>query len=155
MNPLSFIKVNSHNVCELSTLKVNWQQQHLIDPNAFWLAEVLADSDSLSFGIYELNVPVGLITVFDPRTLDEEDDHFQPDCLYLYRLMIDSAHQGRQLGTCAVKFSQQLATILGLRGVSLTTMASEEGNALNFYLSLNFSPTGRQLEGETELLWLV
>ncbi|MBN3562704.1 GNAT family N-acetyltransferase [Aliamphritea spongicola] len=153
MNPVSFIKVNSGNVCELSSLKVSPHQCHLIDSNAFWLAEVLVDGDSLSFGIYENNRPVGLITVIDPRTL-EADDHFQPDCLYVYRLMIDQHHQGRQLGTSAVRFSQQLATVLGLRGVSLTTMAAESGNALNFYLSLNFKPTGRELEDETELLWL-
>ncbi len=154
---ISYIKVNSGNVYALSKLRVSKSQWDLIEPNPYWLAEVLTDSEYLSFGIYTDKTPAGLITVIDPRTIEEEggndDDQLQPDCLYLYRLMIDERHQGKKLGLSAIKFSQQLASILGLQGVSLTTMDQAPGNALNLYLASGFMPTGRRINNETELVW--
>jgi len=153
MSALAFIKVNRLSINELTNLQVKPSQQHLISDNKDWLEEVLARDESLSFGIYHNQAAAGLITLLDPRTTNEDKDHFQPDCLYVWRLMIDQHHQGKQLGESAIAFCQQFATLMGLQGVTLTTMDTEKGNALSFYLSLGFEPTGRRLDGEIELMW--
>lgn len=67
--------------------------------------------------------------------------------------MIDHRFQGKGLGNQAINFSKRYASIIGLQGVSLTTMDKEEGNALHIYQKLGFIPTGRRLDDEIELIF--
>lgn len=153
MTRLSFIKANPSSVDELMSLRVKDSQQHLITNNEKWLVQTLIHSESLTFGIYHQQTAVGLVTLLDPRTTQQDTDHFQPNCLYVWRLMIDQHHQGGNFGIQALNFCKEMAQLLGLNGVTLTTMDTEKGNALEFYLSHGFQPTGRRLDGEIELQW--
>lgn len=152
MGQVGFLKVNSSNLDKLITLSVGDSQEHLISENAVWLAEAGVMDDSMNFGIFLEGQAAGLISFIDPRILASEDDHFHHDCLYVWRVMVDQKFQGKGLGREAVDFALNFARILGLKGVTLTTMDQEKGNALNFYLSLGFEPTGRRLEDEIELI---
>ncbi|BCV56572.1 hypothetical protein TUM17384_05170 [Shewanella algae] len=71
----------------------------------------------------------------------------------MWRVMIDHRFQGKGLGSHAINFSKRYASIVGLKGVSLTTMDKEEGNALYIYQKLGFTPTGRRLDDEIELIF--
>ena len=67
--------------------------------------------------------------------------------------MVDYNFQGLGLGKQAINFSKQYASLVGLQGVSLTTMDKEDGNALSIYQKLGFAPTGRRLDDEIELIF--
>ncbi|ELB2864888.1 GNAT family N-acetyltransferase [Vibrio alginolyticus] len=153
MNNVSFLKVNGNIINDMIDLSVEESQKHLIANNAEWLAEARFNDDSVSYGIYLDHKPAGLISLIDPRLLDKFDDHFQTEHLYVWRVMIDQRFQGKGLGNQAINFSKRYASIIGLQGVSLTTMDREEGNALSVYQKLGFTPTGRRLDDEIELIY--
>ncbi|ELA8470523.1 GNAT family N-acetyltransferase [Vibrio alginolyticus] len=153
MNNVSFLKVNGNIINDIIDLSVGESQKHLIANNAEWLAEASFNDDSVSYGIYLDHKPAGLISLIDPRLLDKFDDHFQKEHLYVWRVMIDQRFQGKGLGNQAINFSKRYASIIGLQGVSLTTMDREEGNALSVYQKLGFTPTGRRLDDEIELIY--
>ncbi|EPE2685108.1 GNAT family N-acetyltransferase [Vibrio alginolyticus] len=153
MDKISFLKVNSNIVDQVIDLKVGESQSHLIASNAEWIAQASFNEDSVSYGIYINDKAAGLISLIDPRVLEEFNEHFQKDHLYVWRLMIDHRFQGYGLGKKAVNFSKQYASLIGLQGLSLTTMDKEEGNALSLYQRLGFIPTGRRLDDEIELIF--
>ncbi|MDE1326713.1 GNAT family N-acetyltransferase [Vibrio aestuarianus] len=153
MNNVSFLKINGNTIDDIIDLTVGELQKHLIANNAEWLAEASFNDDSVSYGIYLNDEAAGLISLIDPRILDTHDDHFQKEHLYVWRVMIDHRFQGKGLGNQAISFSKQYASIIGLKGVSLTTMDKEEGNALDIYQKLGFTPTGRRLDDEIELIF--
>jgi diamine N-acetyltransferase len=139
----------------LLSLKIPDNEAHLISPNAEWIAEAAFMSKSITYGLFRRKQPVGLISLIDPRLLDEEDDndHFQGDFLYVWRLMIDQHHRRQGYGRAAIRFSQSYAQLIGQKGVSLTTMDRAPLNALPLYQSMGFEPTGRRLDDEIELVW--
>ncbi|WP_420345527.1 GNAT family N-acetyltransferase [Pelagibius sp.] len=108
----------------------------------------------MSFGLFAGGRAVELISLVDPRLVEDTEDreHFQSDCLFVWRVMVDRTQQGRGYGTQAIHFACNYARLVGLQGVSLTTMDQEAGNALPFYERLGFHPTGRRLDGEIELV---
>lgn len=150
---LNFLKVTRRTVFDLSELKVKPEERHLIAPNAEWLADVAHASYAISFGIFEGEIAVGLISLIDPRLMDAEDqEDFQSDCLYVWRVMISGDQRGAGYGSAALAFAQDYARLIGLAGVSLTTKDREPANALSFYLGLGFTPTGRRIDDEIELI---
>ena len=152
---ISFMALNHNNLRDLMRLQVRETESHLIASNSAWLAQAALSPHAATFGIYHANTACGLISLTDPRQIEDQEDraHFQPDCLYVWRLMVDHTYRGKGVGTAAIDFAQRYASLLGLRGVSLTTMDREAGNAHTFYTHLNFKPTGRRLNDEIELVW--
>lgn len=154
-NPLNFLLVSMDQLDALMSLRVAGDEKHLIAPVSVWLAEASYLPDAITYGIYEGETPVGLISLIDPRLIDEDDDKssFQADCLYVWRVMIDHRQRARGYGTAALDFAMNYARCIGLKGLSLTTMDQEVGNALIFYEGLGFAPTGRRIDGEIELVF--
>lgn len=153
---MQFIPLNRSNVDELSELAVRESEQHLICSNPEWLAQAAFVAESLTFGIFKEGRPVGVISFIDPRLVDEDDedhDHYQENCLYVWRVMVDKGSRGANVGVQAIEFALGYARLVGLQGVSLTTMDREAGNALPFYERLGFSATGRRLDDEAELVF--
>ncbi|MCF7513806.1 GNAT family N-acetyltransferase [Pseudoalteromonas sp. L23] len=153
MSRLQFLKVNSDVAGDMLKLKVRDSQQHLIASNAEWIIEDSFNEDSVCFGMYDDDLPVGMIALIDPRLVGDDNGHFQAQHLYIWRLMIDEASQSKGYGKAAMCFAKQYAELIGLVGLSLTTMDTEAENALNFYQALGFIPTGRRLDGEIELIY--
>ncbi|MGR5126401.1 GNAT family N-acetyltransferase [Photobacterium swingsii] len=150
---VSFRKVSQFNTEEIIGLSVGEEQDHLISDNTRWLLQAASNCGSVDYGIYYDDQPAGLISLIDPRVV-QPDDHFQPDCLYVWRFMIDNKHQGKGLSKRTLSFVKDYAKLVGLKGVSLTTMDQEKGNALPLYLKHGFEPTGRRLDDEIELKYL-
>lgn len=126
----------------------------MICSNSEWLAQAAFVAESLTFGIFKEGRPVGVISLIDPRLVDEDDEdreHYQENCLYVWRVMVDKGSRGANVGSQAIAFALGYAKLVGLEGVSLTTMDREVANALPFYERLGFSTTGRRLDEEAEL----
>lgn len=152
---ISFKKLGRSNVMGLVDLKVREAEAHLIATNAEWISQAAFINEAVTFGIFRNDKPCGLVSLIDPRQVqDAEDlDHCQSGCLYVWRLMVDQNHRGFGVGTVAINFARNYATLLGLKGVSLTTMDRAAQSAREFYARLGFVPTGRRLDGEIELVF--
>ena len=150
-----FSQISRENVVELMRLSVRDDEKHLISPNPEWLAQAPHVAESQTYGIYHGGTAVGLISIIDPLLASAEDQrtHYQPNCLYVWRLMIDHAHRRQGHGRAAIEFALEQARNRGMNGVSLTTKDKETGNALPFYESLDFTATGRRLHDEIELIY--
>lgn len=153
MDQIAFLNLNENIAQSLVHLTVKKTQTHLITSNPSWLIEAIYDDCSTSYAIYLADIPVGLISLIDPRVVEEQDDDFQHDCLFVWRMMVDQHYQGRGIGKQAVEFAISYANLIGLKGVSLTTMDKVQGNALPFYQQLGFVPTGRRIDDEIELIY--
>lgn len=150
---LGFLMLCGETVDDLTELSIRADEKHLIASNAEWIAQAAFVGGSLSFGIYNKDTAVGLISLIDPRVIEpEKRDPCQPVCLYVWRLMIDHKHRGQGFGEAAIKFAQGYARLIGLNGRSLTTMDKAQGNALAFYERCGFVPTGRRVDDEIELM---
>ena len=152
---LEFLRLCRATVDDLQALKVHDSERHLIAPSPEWIAQVAFLDEAVSFGLFVGRRAVGLITLVDPRLVEDKKEraHFQQDCLYVWRVMVERTQRERGYGTEAIEFARNYAGLVGLKGVSLTTMDKEVGNALPFYEKLGFHPTGRRLDGEIELVW--
>ena len=151
---IEFIRLARSNARQLSGLKVRDSEEHLIASNAQWIAMAAFIDEATTYGMFRAGAPCGLISLIDPRLVQDEEglENTQDGCLYVWRLMVDQHHRGHDVGTAAIRFAERQATALGFRGVSLTTMDHAELNALPFYTMLGFAPTGRRLGGEIELI---
>ena len=151
---LNFLLVSLHQLDALIPLRVAKSEAHLISPVSDWLVEASYLPQAISYGIYEGQTPVGLISLIDPRVIVDENDKetFQPDCLYVWKVMIDHRQRAKGYGTAAMDFAMNYARCIGLGGLSLNTTDQEAGNALPFYQRLGFAPTGRRICGEMELV---
>lgn len=131
-NSLAFLRLCRATVDELQALKVRDSEERLIAPNPEWIAQVAFLDETVSFGLFTNGRAVGLITLVDPRLVEDEKDrdHFQPNCLFLWRVMVDRTQRGRGFGTQAVRFARNYADLVGLRGSSLIVMDKETGNDL-------------------------
>ncbi|WP_425038034.1 GNAT family N-acetyltransferase [Primorskyibacter sp. S187A] len=150
---LEVIKITGDTLDDFVGLKLRDNEAALIAPVPEWLAEAAYEPCALTFGLGQAGKAVGLISVVDPRLIaqDEQDD-FQSGCLYVWRVMVDSAARGQGIGRAALAFAEGYARLIGLKGVSLTTADKKPGNALIFYEGLGFQPTGRRLHDEIELI---
>ena len=150
---VAFVRPNRDNVGKLAALRVRDDERHLIAPNAEWLAQAAHVGEAITFGLFAEKRAVGLISLVDPRLVEDDEARaeFRPDCLWVWRLMVDRERRGRGFGAAAIEHARRYATLSGLDAVSLTTMDAEPGNALGFHERLGFRPTGRRVDGELEL----
>ena len=142
--------VSRADVGALIRLAVRQDQGGRVAPNAVTLAQAAHEPGAHVWGLWEDDVAVGLMALVDQAEgdLDEGDD---PECAFLWRLMIDAAHQGRGLGARALRLAE--ARALAWRKPRLVTSAGEvEGGAVPFYERHGYRRTGRVRDGEVELV---
>lgn len=153
MPRLNFRQLSRYTLSPLTKLTLRADETHLIASPPDWLADAVFSPVSITYGIFAGETAVGIISLIDPRVIEDDKEHFQEDCLYVWRVMIDQNHRAQGFGTQAITFAKDYAQLIGLKGVSLTTMDRAAGNALPLYETLGFTPTGRRLDDEIELVW--
>lgn len=135
----------------LAGLRVRDSQTTFVASNLMTMAQSIFEPGSEIYGVWEQTTPVGLLAVIDmshpDADLDEGDD---PDGIYIWRLMVDQAHQGRGHGRAALDFAKSLARERG-RSNLIISVVDEPGGAMPFYKEFGFHPTGRIVDGEVEL----
>ena len=123
----------------------------LVAPNAVTLAQAAYEEGAYVFCIEADGEIVGLMALADTR----EDGHLEPDddpnCAYLWRLMVDAKHQRTGYGRAAMHLAMGWARDRGLPRFVTSVVPDEEGNALPFYERLGMARTGRIDDGEVEL----
>lgn len=127
-------------------------QEGRVAPNAVTIAQSIFEPGSEVFTIFDGDRPVGLLAVVDmshpDADLDEGDD---PDGLYIWRLLVDAAAQGRGHGRAAIEHAIDIARARGRAHLALSVVPHNT-EALALYQRMGFSPSGRMVDGEVELI---
>ena len=147
---LSSRTVTREHVNRLVRLDVRPDQGGRVAPNAVTLAQAAYERGAHVWGLWEDDTPVGLLAITDQAAADL-DDGDEPCCAYLWRLMIDAAHQGRGLGAAALRIAEARGRAWGKRHV-VTSATDVENGAVPFYELHGYHRTGRIVDGEIELV---
>lgn len=125
-------------------------QEGRVAPNAVTIAQGAHEPGARVYGLWEDEAAVGLMAVIDPAEADMDvgDD---PEALFLWRLMIDGAHQGRGLGRAALALVEARARAWRRPRVVTSAVEREDG-AAPFYERHGYQRTGRMLGDEAELV---
>jgi len=142
--------VNRDDINPLSKLTVAPDQAGFVAPNEYSLAQVHYETGATPYVIWNDAERVGFCQVIDMRQhkyCEPEDD---PKALYLWRLMIGSAHQGKGYGQAAMRLMMQRGRDAGHTAFETSAVQSNTA-AIRFYEALGFVQTGRIVDGEAQL----
>jgi diamine N-acetyltransferase len=115
-----------------------------VAPNAVSIAEASFYDEAWFRAIYDDDVLVGFVMLYDPTLAQDPEE---PD-FFLWRLMIDKAHQRKGLGHGAVRLLiDYVRTRPGAKKLLVSHMSEADALA-RFYGSLGFVHTGQEEEGE-------
>jgi diamine N-acetyltransferase len=140
---IRFLRITEYNVLDVCALKVRDDQQELICDNAVALAQALVTKNCWYRAIYAGDTLVGFIlTVQYPRK----------KACYLWRFMIDRAHQGRGYGQRALDHLVRLTKKDKEMGYIYLRCCMLPGNASALYSKLGFIERVRL--GDDAVMWL-
>lgn len=123
----------------------------LVAPNSVTLAQAAYEPGAEVFGVWAGADPVGLVALCDAREDPEPGPGDDVNCAYLWRLMIDKAHQRRGYGRAVMAQAFDWGRAKGLPRFMTSVVPDIEGNALPFYEGLGLARTGRVVDEEVEL----
>lgn len=131
-------EVTRENLRAVLALSVAAEQRDLVAPNAVSISEAYFDPDAWFRAVYADGEPVGFVMLHD-----NVDEHWT----YVWRMMIDAAHQRRGYGAQAMELVIERARAMtGVDTIHLS-YADREGNAGPFYRRFGFRPTG-EVDGD-------
>jgi N-acetyltransferase len=150
---IRLIEIDADNVVALHRLNPGATGSRMVAPNSMSVAQSLLSKNAWARGIYVDDTPVGFIMLFDP-TLNLEAAKAKGealDSLYVWRLMIDFAHQGKGYGEQALHAVIDKAR--GMPGINSVTLSyvMEPGSAKPFYEKLGFRDTGKIEDSEMQM----
>lgn len=147
---LSSRLVSRADVTALCRLSVKDDQDGRVAPNAVTIAQSAYEPGGHVWGLWDDETPVGLLAITDQAEADL-DDGDEPRCAFLWRLMVDGAHQGRGHGAAALRIAAARARAWG-KPFLITSAVDVPGGAVAFYERHGFRRTGRLLDDEVELV---
>jgi N-acetyltransferase len=151
---IRLVEIDAANLVRVINLNPGAIGSRMVAPNAMTIAQSFVSPNAWLRAIYVDDAPVGLVMLFDP-TLDPVAATAKPaalDSLYVWRLMIDFAHQSRGYGEQALRrMIERARSMPGIKTVSLSYVMAE-GNAKPFYERLGFQDTGKIDSGEMEMV---
>jgi histidinol dehydrogenase len=140
--------VDAGNVDEVLKLQVAAGQRGLVASVERSLAQVAYEPAGRAVAMYDGDVPVGMMLLYDAR----QDKERPASQLYLWRILVDAQHQRRGYGRLAMSWLIDEARRMGVAEVGLSHV-EREGHAGPFYEKLGFAYTG-EVDG-TELKMLL
>ena len=143
--PLAFNvrPVTADNLVAIGKLEVAAGQKSFVASNPWSLAQVNYEPAGSAHALYDGDLPVGLVLLYDER----QDKDEPANRLYVWRLMVDAAQQRRGIGRAAIGWIVERARAGGYASVGLAHWPGE-GSAGPFYEKLGFRYTGEVDEGE-------
>jgi diamine N-acetyltransferase len=133
---VSLREVTRENVRAVCELELADDQQHLVGPAAYTVAESHYEPGALLRAVYLDDRPVGVLAV--------EVESGTP---YLVRFMIDAAHQRRGIGRRAVELLLNELAAEGWKTLE-TSFVPAAGGAKGFWRRCGFDDTGRRIHDE-------
>jgi diamine N-acetyltransferase len=139
-------EVTRHNLAALLALDAG-DAGRQVAPNVRSLAEAAVYGEAWPRAICDGDVAVGFLMLYDPKQVDAPED---PD-YFLWRFMIDRAHQRKGHGLAALHLLIEHVKTRPHDGALLTSIAEPAPQLLAFYGRAGFVPTERIVEGERVL----
>lgn len=136
--------VNKENLYEAIKIKVNKEQEKIIAPSIYSLAECYVYQDLKPFLIKDDSVAVGFVLM----NIDKEKPIFE-----IARFMIDQNHQGKGYGRFGMKLAIEYLKENGAKEIELSHRVDNPFPS-SLYLSLGFKYTGI-IEGPEKMMKLV
>lgn len=140
---VSLVEIDKSNLEAVLSLKVAPAQNRLVAPVAVSIAEAHFEPRAWFRAIYANAEPVGFVMLY------EDDGHH-----YVWRLLIDTHHQGKGYGAQAMHLIIERARRAPGVGRVLLSYADRKGNAGPFYRRLGFRETG-EIEDDEVVMELV
>jgi diamine N-acetyltransferase len=135
-------EITKDNVGDVFDLKVAPEQGEFVSTNAWSLAQAYAERDiAWPRAIVADSSIVGFLML----EIDPEEENGHPH--WLWRLMLDAAHQRRGHGSAALALAVEHLRSIGAEEL-YTSWVQGEGGPEDFYLRLGFVPTGEIDDGE-------
>lgn len=100
-------KVDRDTLWPLIRLSVAPGQRGLVTENLTTFAEAAYEPGACVWGLWHGDTPVGLLAMVTPEGVRAHGPFLDPDAAYLWRLMIDQAHQGAGYGRQALGLAVQ------------------------------------------------
>jgi diamine N-acetyltransferase len=147
---LELRRVDRDTVRKLIALDVRPAQRDLVSPNAVTLAQAAYEAGSRVWGLWEGDVPVGLMAMVHPHEYPFHEDGDDREAAYLWRLMIDANHQGKGYGRAALDAAVAQTRAWGLPRI-VATVADVPHSNISFYQRYGFRCTGRVIGDEVEI----
>ncbi len=132
-------------------LSVRDDQRDLVSANMRTLAEAPYEPGAVVWGLWDGEVPVGLMAMVDPEGVRLYGPFVQAGAAYLWRLMITAECQGRGYGGQALRFAIAIARCWGAGHLVTGVNDVPHGNR-GFYLRYGFIDTGVVEEGDLLLV---
>ena len=139
--------VDAANHEAVMNLQVLASQERLVAPAVRSLAQAAYNPAGRALALYYGETVVGMLLLYDMR----QDGDKPAEQLYVWRLMVDAAHQGRGIGWLAMQWVVDEARRLGMKSVGLSHV-DLPGAAGGFYERLGFRYTGEVDEGERKMV---
>jgi diamine N-acetyltransferase len=139
--------IHRDHVMALIELQVRSDQRHLVAANVMTLAEAPYETGSSVWGLWDEEVPVGLLAMVHPEQFLWHDPGDDREAAYLWRLMIDQRYQGRGYGRAAIAEALDQARDWHCPRLAASVANVPDSN-IGFYERLGFRRTGRIVEGE-------
>jgi diamine N-acetyltransferase len=118
-----------------------------VAPNAVSIAEAYFSPEAWFRAVHANDELVGFVMLYD-HTLSEAPEERE---FYLWRLMIDRAHQGKGYGRAAVeRLIDHVRSRPGAERLLVSHVKQAE-RLEGFYAALGFAYTGREEDGELEM----
>lgn len=139
MAEVTLRKVTKETVRAIIELEVAEDQSHFVAPNAWSIAEAYFEPKAWFRAVYANDDPVGFLMLYN-----------DPDAprYYLWRMMIDAAHQRKGYGRRAMELLiEYVRTRPNATEITLSYLPGE-GTPRPFYASLGFEDTGEERHGE-------
>ncbi|MCJ7726933.1 MAG: GNAT family N-acetyltransferase [Acidimicrobiia bacterium] len=137
--PVSLREITADTLRSIIRLDVGEHQKAFVAPNSVSIAQAHFEPKAWFRAVYAGDDPVGFVMVYENP---EESEYF------LWRFMIDHAHQGKGYGRAAL--SQVIERIKGLPDATrlMTSYVPAEGSPGGFYHRMGFVDNGDEDEGE-------
>jgi diamine N-acetyltransferase len=138
-------EITSGTVRDVIKLAVAPDQQKFVSPNASSLAEALFSEEAWYRAIYNDDVLVGFVMLWDESQRQEPTSN--PN-VGLWRLMVDQRYQRQGIGREVIRLIVQHARSKRRFTTLFTSYVPDEGSPEGFYRSLGFVPNGEVDNGE-------
>lgn len=139
---LALREVTSETVRAICQLPVAPEQREYVADNAFSIAQAYFEPKAWFRAIYADEIPVGFVML--------SDDPVTPE-YFLWRLMIDAAHQGTGFGRRAIALVVDHVRTRPAARELLVSYHPGPHSPRDFYLKQGFRDTGRVEDGEVVL----
>ena len=148
--PTELKPITIHDVVPLDRVKVRGDQDSFVAPNAITIAQARFETGAYDFCIWDGEVRVGLLALIDMAEHEDIYPEDDPNAAYVWRLLIGEDFQGAGHGSAAMRFAEDWGRGRGRAKVQVQA-AADNAAAINFYESLGYVLTGREVEKEVQL----